>query len=635
MLLSILFVFSVFAAQLVRLQAIDAEAVAEQGRSMRTQGVALPAKRGSILDRSGLPLAESVERFDIVADQRYIGEYAPKVIDPETGKRVKGVGGIPGAAAALAPLLTKSEAELTRLLTGTEQWKPLMRQATPQTWRKVKELKIPGIYPEHVSVRTYPGGAPVAPLVGWQPTDGKQQDRGGEFLERQYDDLLKGTSGKVYREVSGDGAAIPQTEVKTEPAVPGRSVQLTIDNDLQWFAYNTIAQRVQDVEADAGFVIVMDKQGKLLTVAQYPSFDPLNYGKKGSLLTNRAFRSVLEPGSTAKVMSIGASLAEGAVTPTDEFDVPYTIDRSDRTFKDSHKHDEQKLTVAGIVVQSSNTGTIQVAEKLSPEVLEKYYRAFGVGQLSATQFLGESPGIFAPHQDWNGSQRFTVLFGQGLSMSPIQMAGVFQTVANGGIRIPPTLVQAVADGDGTLQPVPAPQSQQAIPPETARDLTTMMESVVGERGTAQSAVVPGYRIAGKTGTAQDYKGGYTASFIGFAPAEDPQFIVAAIVEKPRKGYYGGTISGPVFQKVMSYALKRYGVLPSTTAATPFPLGEVDQEDAAGSTKKKKSTSSTATTLDGSRATASAEPSSDGSSERSTGESSSSAEGRASSASPTR
>lgn len=632
MLLSILFIFSVFAAQLVRLQAIDAETVAKQGRSMRTQGVALPAKRGSILDRGGLPLAESVERFDIVADQRYVGDYAPRVTDPETGRRVKGVGGVPGAAAALAPLLKKSEADLTRLLTGTEQWKPLVRQATPQTWYKVKELKIPGIYPEHVSVRTYPGGAPVAPLVGWQPADGQQQDRGGEFLERQYDDLLRGTSGKVRREVSGDGAAIPQTEVETEPAVPGRDIKLTIDNDLQWFAYNTIAQRVQDVEADAGFVIVMDKQGKLLTVAQYPSFDPLNYGKKGSLLTNRAFRSVLEPGSTAKVMSIGASLAEHAVTPTDEFDVPYTIDRSDRTFKDSHKHDEQKLTVAGIVAQSSNTGTIQVAEKLSPEVLERYYRAFGVGQLSATQFLGESAGIFVPHQEWNGSQRYTVLFGQGLSMSPIQMAGVFQAVANGGVRVPPTLVEAVADDQGQLQPVPAPQSQQAIPPETARDLTTMMESVVGERGTAQSAVIPGYRIAGKTGTAQDYKDGYTASFIGFAPAENPQFIVAAIVEKPRKGYYGGTISGPVFQKVMSYALKRYGVPPSTAAATPFPLGEVDQDETTGSTKKKSS--STSTTLDGSQATASAQPSS-GSSERPTSESSANAEGRASSASATR
>lgn len=580
MFLSVLFVFTLFAAQLVRLQGIDAAEVAEQARDMRTGNPSvLPAERGRMLDRDGIVLAGSVERRDIVADQLNVAQY--RVRDPQTKKMT--TVGVAGAARELAPLLRMDEAQLREKLTGKARWVQLARKLEPARWRKIEALRIPGIASELAEVRTYPGGAPVAPVLGWVGADGRAVDGSGAGLELLANQRLQGTPGRARREYSADGRAIPMGFSEITPAVPGSDLGLTLDNDLSWYAYNAIADRVKESEADSGTVVVMDVKGRLRAVTQFPSFDPVTRSAKGTEYSALPFQQVFEPGSTAKVMSIGAALDLGAITPTSAFTVPNRLKRADRNFRDSHEHKTLHLTTAGVMAQSSNIGTLLAGEQVDPAALEKYFRAFGLGQRSGVGFPGESSGLIEPWNEWDASQRYTVMFGQGLSITAIQDAGVFQAIANGGVRVPPTVVESITGSDGTVTPQPLPEGTRVLKEQTATDLSVMLESVVGASGTAQQAAIAGIPVAGKTGTAQRYDpevggySGYTASFVGFAPADKPELIVAVILQNPKKGgYYGGTTAGPVFQQVMSYALQKYGIPPTGAARTPFPL-EVGQK----------------------------------------------------------
>lgn len=572
--IAVLFVFSLFAAQLVRLQGIDAAEVAEQARDLRTgRAIPLPAARGQLYDKDGVVLAGSAERRDIVADQVNVAEYA--VRDPQT--KTTTVLGPDGAAKALAPLLGTDEATLRTQLTGESRYVKLARKLTTDQWRRIEALRIPGITSEENPIRTYPAGAPLAPVLGWVGADGKARDGSGAGLELLYDDQLAGTEGSSQRERSADNRVIPMGFSQVKPAVPGKDLQLTLDNDLSWYAYNAIADQVKKSDADSGTVVVMDVKGRLRAVTQFPGFDPVTRSAKGSNFSALPFQDVFEPGSTAKVMSLGAAMDTGAVTPTTGFQVPNRLKRADRNFRDSHDHKTLYLTTAGILAQSSNIGTLLAAERIEPATLEKYFRAFGLGQRSGVGFPGESSGLMAPSSEWNGSQRYTVMFGQGMSMTAIQDAGVFQTIANGGVRIPPTIVDGVRQSDGTVAPAELPEGTRVLSEKTATDLSVMLESVVGASGTAQQAAIAGIPVAGKTGTAQRYdasKGGYsgyTASFVGFAPADKPELVVAVVLQNPKNGYYGGATAGPVFQQVMSYALQKYGIPPTGTQRTPFPL----------------------------------------------------------------
>ncbi|GAB96305.1 cell division protein FtsI (penicillin-binding protein 3) [Kineosphaera limosa] len=574
MFLAVLFVFTLFAAQLVRLQAIDAREVAEQARDLRMgTETTIPAKRGAMLDRDGVTLAGSVERRDIVADQTQVPDF--KGLDPKPGEQR--VGGVDGAAAALAPILKQDEATLKEKLTGERRWIQLSLGQEPSVWRQVQALRIDGIASEQVSRRVYPAGAPLAPVLGWVGSDGEARGGSGGGLELLFNETLTGTPGKSRVERSADNRVIPMGESEVTPAVPGQSLQLSLDNDLSWYAYNAIADRVKATDADSGTVVVMDTKGRLRAVTQFPSFDPTDRNAKGSEFSSLPFQQVFEPGSTAKVMSLGAALDTGAVTPTTGFTVPNRLTRADRSFRDSHDHPTLQLTTAGVLAQSSNIGTLLAAEKVDPATLEKYYRSFGLGQRSGVGFPGESSGLIKPSAKWDAAQRYTVMFGQGMSVTAIQDAGVFQTIANGGVRIPPTLVEGVKNADGSSTPQPLPEGTRVISEQTATDLSVMLESVVGESGTAQQAAIAGIPVAGKTGTAERYDPtvgryqGYTASFVGFAPADKPELVVAVILQNPKKGYYGGTTAGPVFQQVMSYALQKYGIPPTGVQRTPFPL----------------------------------------------------------------
>jgi cell division protein FtsI (penicillin-binding protein 3) len=563
MTVAVLFIFSVFAAQLLRLQGFDASAVSKDAQSSRTATIALPAMRGSITDRNGTILASSIERRTVTVDQTAVPQYV-KTVDG-----VRSRVGVAGAAQDLSPLLGIPVDTLTAALTGTSKYRVLQKNITPLNWRKISQLGINGIYSEATSDRVYPTTTAASALIGFVQSDGSA----GAGLEVLMDKTLKGKSGKTIFEQSQDGRAIPNARQETVNPVPGREVKLTIDSDLQWFAQNAVAQKVNETQALSGTVVVENvKTGELLAVASYPTFDPNQPGQSSENWTNKAFSDVYEPGSTGKVMTAAAALEEGVVTPSDVVEVPNRIHRAGTEFKDSHDHPTEYLTFAGVLAQSSNIGTILAGEKVKAPTMYSYFTKFGLGQTSGMGFPGEGPGLLTNVKDWNGSQRYTVLFGQGLSVNALQAAGVFQTIANNGVRIPPRIVAATGDGKGGLTPTPKPAPVKVVSPDTAKQVRDMLEGVVSKEGTAPEAKIPGYRVAGKTGTADRYDarvGGYsgkTASFIGFAPADDPEIVVAVTLQRPIKGYFGGVVAGPVFHDVMTYALQELQIPPTGTTS---------------------------------------------------------------------
>ncbi len=565
MLLAVLFVFSLFAVQLLRLQAVDASPMARKALVARLATQVVPAPRGDIVDASGVVLATTIDRYDLSVNQQAVQKYA-KTVDGRTQ-----VVGVAGAAADLAPLLGMSVPELTTLLTGTRKFQYLAKHVPALAWRQVQALGINGLYADLSTQRSYPTAASAASLVGFVQNDGTP----GGGVEQLMNGRLKGTPGLSSYQRSAGGQQIPTAAQTLTPAVPGHTVRLSINSDLQWFAQNAVAQRVIRTRALSGTAVALNaRTGELLAVANYPTFDPNNLAKAApGNLDNRAFDEVFEPGSTSKVMTMSAALEEGVATPTTPVTVPPYLMRADHIrFHDSHAHGVEHLTVAGVLAKSSNLGTIKVGEQVPAARMHDYLTKFGIGQPSGIGFPGESRGLLAPVKDWSGSQRYTILFGQGLSMTAVQAAGVFQAIANDGLRMPPRLVQGYTSSDGRFTPAPAPAPVRVISPRVAGQMREMMEGVVSPEGTASAARVAGYRVAGKTGTADRYDqvthrySGKTASFVGFAPADDPQIVIAVALQRPLNGYFGGSEAAPVFSQIMRYALAEYRIPPTGTRA---------------------------------------------------------------------
>ena len=555
-----LIVLSLFAAQLLRIQGFDSDAVASAALEQRTSTEVIPAERGTILDDDGVVLAQSHERRTIVVDQQAVKTYEKEVHG--TSKQV----GAKGAARDVARLLDDVDRkDLVKKMTGNSRYQVLVKDISPLTWRKISDLGIPGLYSERTTKRTYPQSTTVASLVGFvQPQD----QSAGAGLELQFDDILKGEPGKATYEISQNGSRLPNASDEVQPAEPGRDVKLTIDNDVQWYAQNALAEEVKKTKALSGTVVVQRVDtGELVALASYPTFDP-NKLENDEVYANLAFSDVFEPGSTAKVLTVAAALQEGTIEPDTPMILPGQMERGNRILKDSHPHPDEYRTVAGALAESSNTGMMLIGETMKPKTLEEYMRRFGLGAKSGSGFPGESAGLLPPAETWNGSQRYTVTYGQGVSTTAVQVTNVFQAIANDGVRIAPSFVDQVSDGEGGWKEGPEPETTRAVSAKSARQLSRMMEGVVSENGTAPKAQIDGYRVAGKTGTADRYDsevGGYsgkTASFIGFAPADDPELVTSVILQRPIKGYYGGDVAAPVFKDVMTYALKAEEVPPT-------------------------------------------------------------------------
>jgi cell division protein FtsI (penicillin-binding protein 3) len=561
-----LFVLTLFAGRLVQLQGLDSSVLASQALEKRTMRVVLPAHRGDITDASGAVLATTVERRDVLVDQTLVARYKRHV-----GEDLVPVG-LRGAAEDLGGLLGVPVPEMVQRLTGRSLGAVVAKGVSPEVARRVMRLAVPGVATTQASRRVYPAGTTAANVLGFLGTD---RALGG--IEQKYDALLSGTPGSVSYERGADGAQIPTGVASETDPVPGSSVRLTLVRDLQWKAQELMTAQVKATKAEAGFAVALDvRTGEVLALASVPTFDPNAPSRaRPEAFSDRSLLDVFEPGSTAKVATMAAALEEGAVTPRTRMTIPPSLHRSDATFRDAEVHGTEKLTLAGVLAQSSNIGTILAGEKISPETLHRYLRAFGLGESTGIG-LAESPGILAPPDQWSGSQRYTVMFGQGLSVNALQAAGVFATVANDGVRVPPRVVAGRTDPQGVFHPEPAPPSRRVVSAATARDLRLMMEKVVGEHGTAVKAAIPGYRVAGKTGTAYhaDGKGGYngyTSSFIGLAPADAPRIVVAVVLQKPTRGHYGGEVAAPVFQQLMTYALAERRVPPTGTPAPALPL----------------------------------------------------------------
>ncbi len=555
------FVAIVFVVRLFELQGLDSGIYAAQAHAQYLHSVTLPADRGSILDRSGAVLADSVDARDIYGD--------PLLARTSTSTTPAGM------AAKLAPLLGTDRAKLATALNGPGQFVYLARGVTPAVATAVLKLGLPGVGAQDVKRRAYPNGSLAASVLGFVGTDGV--GLGG--LEYEYQKSLTGKDGKRTVETGAGGAVIPDGGDSGTPAVAGRTIELTIDRDIQWKAERALDAEVGVTGAAGGTVIVMQpKTGDILAMATSPGFDPARPGSAPAAdLGNPALSDVFEPGSTAKVITMSAAIDSGVLTPTSPIDVPPTLARAGYVFHDAETHGEEHLTLAGVLAESSNIGTMLASEKVGTTRLYDYLRAFGLGQPSGLKFPGESSGVVGDPTTWSASQRYTIPFGQGLSVNALQVASVYATIANGGVRVTPRLVKGFVQPDGSLEPTAAPARTSVMKPSTAHQVETMLEAVTTDQGTAPEAAIPGYRVAGKTGTAQRvdpacscYRG-YTASFVGFAPADDPQLVVLVVLDNPIRGHYGGSVAAPVFKDVMSFALETEKIPPTGTTRPALPL----------------------------------------------------------------
>ncbi|MFE7763912.1 peptidoglycan D,D-transpeptidase FtsI family protein [Streptomyces sp. NPDC057438] len=586
--LALTLVMFAFVVRLLQVQAVDASEYASKADRNRYVGRVLAAERGGITDRNGVDLAISTDANDITADPTMFTREQLKIDDgPEQ------------AAALLAPILGADQEELTeKLSTRNTRYVVLARRQTPQVWNQIRDLRsalvqrsgkekgtvnvLAGVFQEPSSQRVYPNGGLASGILGWVNAEGK----GGGGIEQQMNSRLSGKDGKIRYAQSG-GRLVPTAGSAETPAVAGSDVELTIDRDIQWAAQNAITEQVKKSKADRGYVIVQDtRTGEVLAMANSPGFDPNDLTKANpDALGNAALQDAYEPGSTAKVMSMAAVLEENVATPGTHVTVPNRLHRGDRLFKDDIDHPTWYLTLNGVLAKSSNIGTILATGELgrnqreSNRILYSYLRKFGIGSYTGLGFPGETKGILAAPGDWSTSQQYTIPFGQGVSMNAMQAASVYSTIANGGVRVEPTLVRGIKGPDGRFTPTPKPDRSRVVSEKTAKTLARMLESVVDdEEGTGTKARIPGYRVAGKTGTANRvdpatgrYRG-YTSSFAGFAPADKPRITVYCAIQNATKGnYFGGQICGPIYKEVMEFALKTLQVPPTGARPANLPV----------------------------------------------------------------
>ncbi|NSX37185.1 penicillin-binding protein 2 [Pseudarthrobacter oxydans] len=559
----------VLACRVVVVQGFDPESYASQAATKRTQVSVLASERGQILDRNGTILAQSVVRYDIVG--------APNVnTSTDTFRRVNDDGTVSRVTRdeglqQLADLLDLPEPDVRDLLTGDSQFTYLARSVDAGLERAIMKLAVPGVESRPVKKRSYPQGAVAGSLVGFTNDEG-----GAAGLELTMDDTLDGVDGERTYQIGADGIIIPTAPLQVTPAVNGRSVKLTIDTDLQYMAQQAIENQVARLNADwANIIVVEAKTGKVRAMAETDSVDPNDPG--ATAVASRGVRSIqaaLEPGSTDKAITAAAAIEEGLIAPESRLVVPpgYTV--NGQYFKDSFEHETEHRTFAGIIGSSMNTGTVMVGQKLTRQQRYDYLRKFGIGEKTGIPLPGESSGLLAPPEYWDGRQEFAVLFGQGVSQTPLQTTMAFQAIANDGVLLKPQLIESYIDPDATEHPVAPEPGSRAVSESTAQKTRDILESVVTAGG-AKDIKVPGYRVGGKTGTAEavaDNGGGfdgYTASFVGMAPMDDPQYVVMVNVHRPQGDIYGIS-TAPVFNNVMSRVLTTFNVLPSTTAPVVLP-----------------------------------------------------------------
>jgi cell division protein FtsI (penicillin-binding protein 3) len=563
----VMVVLVVLGGRLVQFQFADGAAYAAAGLSLRLQPVDLPAPRGNILDRNLAVLAGSAEARYVFADPALVKDPA-------------------GAADALSPVLGVPRSDLLKKIAphnyddGTpSRFEYLARGIKVSTGDAVAALKIAGIGVRRDETRVVPGHDLAANLIGYTGND--LTGLGG--LEESYDDVLKGVDGKRTYEIGqANGPVdldqeIPGGYHEETPARPGSSVVLTIDRDLQFEIQRILGTRMQQVHASVGAAVVLDvRTGEVLAQASYPFFDAANpFASQPSDRGDVASGYVVEPGSVHKGVVFAACLQEGVVAPGDSVTVPTSITKGSTTFTDTHWHASPTLTLPGILAWSSNVGTIELADKLGAQKLYDYQRAFGLGDKTDEGLPGESAGLVQPPANWSPDSHGSIPIGHGVSVTPLQMAAVYATIANGGVFVEPHLVKETVAPDGTVTQAKAPVTRRVISAENAASLRTMLEAVVtAQDATGRSAAIKDYRVAGKTGTGREIANGVpvpgdVGSFVGMAPADAPRYVIAVFTHTPAGE--GGAVAGPAFADMMDFTLLHYAVAPTGTKAPTFKL----------------------------------------------------------------
>ncbi|MEV7428828.1 MULTISPECIES: penicillin-binding protein 2 [unclassified Nocardioides] len=558
-------VLSVFGGRLVQLQGLDPRSYAAMAAAEGTEKVVLPAVRGDIVDRNGKPLADSVDGLMVVADPFLTADKAQEM------------------ATFLARRLDVDYVQtLERLREEDSRYEYIARQV-PSTLAtdvlsEARELGYDGLITQRDPVREYPAGDVAANIVGALGTpDPEKGDQPLVGLELALNSWLAGTDGSARYAVGG-GNKLPLGENVEVPPVDGKDVETTLDREMQWYAQRVLRQTVEDAGGTSGYAVVLDtRTGDVLALADTPTFDanaPELADKPD--LVSRALGDVYEPGSVEKVLTVAGLLDAGKVTPRTKITVPPLLHRQDRPIGDWWDHEEIKLTLAGVLAKSSNIGTVLAADNFDEGQMRDYLVDFGLGSRTGLGVPGESAGILPDGSAWTSQTEDRIAFGQALSVNAMQMAAAVNTIANGGVRVDPSIIRGTATlTDGTEVGTGTATRRRVVSEQAARQTARMMELVVDpDVGVAPAAAVPGYRVAGKTGTAQRaVDGGYegtTVSFAGFAPADEPRFTVYVVVQEPDAGG-GGSVAGPAFAKLMSYALRRYGVPPTGTEPSRLPV----------------------------------------------------------------
>jgi cell division protein FtsI (penicillin-binding protein 3) len=558
-LLAIVFVLTLFAARLVQLQGLQAGRYRALALQQRERPILLPALRGSITGANGEVLAMTVATYLVYADPVQM----PVADQSEVATKLAAYLNIP--AFQILDLIQHPT---------SPQYVVLAKGVSAQVGDQITAAGLPGISLTPSYARSYPDGDVGANIIGFTGTNSQGALTGAAGLEAEYNSLLAGRPGHEQVQIGTNGQQIPLAGSNDDQAVNGSDLRLTIVPALQYDAQQACAAQVAKSQAsNCTVVIIQPKTGYVLAIAQWPAYDPSTI-TDASQATDIAVQDEFQPGSTAKVITAAAAFERGGQTPMNAYNIPYQIDEGGQLIRDAEWAPGERYTIAGIIAHSSNVGISQVAKHITPQVQYDYLRAFGLGQPSGLGLPGETAGELPPVSQWWPDTRYTLAFGQGVAVTAVQMAEVYATIANNGVRVQPTLVEGTTNSAGKYTPAGPSPSRRVLQVKTAQELRQILEQVPGinAAGGQPWGVIPGYAIAAKTGTSQESNGTcalcvYGASYIGMAPGDDPQLVIAVNVQNPRRGgYFGVEVAGPVFYKIMKEALATLQIPPD--GATP-------------------------------------------------------------------
>jgi cell division protein FtsI (penicillin-binding protein 3) len=552
---AMLMLFGGIVVRLAFLQVHDQGQFEALGLTQRERTVDLPADRGQILDRDGTPLAITLEARDIYVNPTF-------VIDPFD------------EAEQLAPALGLAAEDLMPALTHDGTFAFVARQVDEDVAQRVVDLNLPGIDVLPIAKRYYPSGELAPQVLGFVGVDGF----GLAGLESQYDTALRGVPGQRTQEFSPGGMPISTASDLEKQPVPGVNLVTTIDRQMQYQVQTALQRAVEANGAKGGTVVVMDPAtGDIYAMASYPWYDLNDFATctaDPDPCRNRAVTDTFEPGSVNKVITAAAALETGSVSVFDRFHVPAQMQVGAFMIHDSHVHPVETMTLGDIITESSNIGSAMVATEVGNDDMAKYMSRFGYGKQTGIRFPGEAEGSVP--SAWDDVIRATASYGQGVAVTPLQMADVYAAIANGGRWVKPRLIRGSEAADGTFHAAPVQASRQVVRPDTAEMLTRMLAEVVKD-GTGVQAQIPGYQVAGKTGTSRkineygSYVDRYVASFVGFLPAGAPRLVIAVSIDEPRT-MYGGVAAAPLFSEIAGYAIQRLGI-PAAAVVPPPPSAQ--------------------------------------------------------------